>query len=89
MAISDNLSSVWVTKEQAEDLFEARAVMENATSVANEALTRFKEIKTSGSFGTVPQDVINAMLDWEEMFDDLKAAFMANPSVLAVYNWRP
>ncbi len=54
-----------------------------------EELARFKDIKASGSFTTVPTDLKNALLAWETMFDTLKASFLANSDVQAVYQWRP
>lgn len=89
MTISTDLTGVWDAKEQGQDLFTARAALENASSVVQEELTRFKDIKASGSFTTVPTDLKNALLAWETMFDTLKASFLANSDVQAVYSWRP
>ena len=89
MAIEDNINTIWTEKEQAGDFFTARAALENATNVVAEELQRFKDIKTSGSFNTIPQDLKVAMLAWEAIYDDAKAAFLANADVVAVYTWRP
>ncbi len=88
MTISTDLNGVWDAKEQGQDLFTARAALENASSVVAEELARFKDIKASGSFTTVPTDLKNALLAWETMFDTLKASFLADTNVQAVYNWR-
>ncbi len=89
MAIIDNLNGVWDAKEQGVDLFEARRALENASRVAGEELQKFKDIKASGSFTTVPTDLKNTLLAWEAMFDTLKANFLANSDVQSVYDWRP
>ena len=89
MAITDDITTIWEEKGQREDFFTARAALENATTTANEALARFKEIKDSGSFATIPQSLKDAMLAWEAMFDTLKASFIANADVMDIYNWRP
>lgn len=89
MAINDEINDIWSEKNQREDFFEARAVLEGASSQADEALTKFKEIKASGSFNTIPTELKQAMLAWEAMFDGFKTAFLGNADVLDVYNWRP
>ena len=89
MAIIDNINSIWTEKEQAGDFFTARAVLENATNVVSEELARFKTIKESGSFNTIPQDLKDAMLAWEAIYDAAKVAFATNADVVAVYEWRP
>lgn len=89
MPITDNINTIWTEKEQAGDFFTARAALENATNVVAEELARFKEIKASGSFNTLPQDLIDAMLTWEAIYDDAKAAFVANADVVKIHQWRP
>ncbi len=89
MPISTDLDGIWTTKEQAQDFFSARAALENATSVVAEELARFKVIKASGSFNTIPQALKTAMLDWETIYDTAKASFLANADVKAIYDWRP
>ena len=89
MAITDNINTIWTEKEQAGDFFTARATLENATNVIVEELARFKEIKDSGSFNTIPQDLKDAMLAWEAIFDTAKASIMANADVVSIHTWRP
>ncbi len=89
MAITDELNGVWDAKEQGQDLFKAIAALQHASSTVQEELAKFKDIKTSGSFTTVPTDLKNALLTWEVMFDTLKASFLSNSDVQAVYDWRP
>lgn len=89
MSILTDLDGMAIAKRQSQDLFTARAALENASRVVQEELAKFKDIKTSGSFTTVPTDLKNALLAWEVMFDTLKASFLANSNVQAVYTWRP
>ena len=89
MAVTDGLDSVWTAKEQGQDLFTARASLENLTNVLTEELARFAEIKASGSFDTIPSDLKSAMLRWETAFKDCKALLMADAEVVNVYQWRP
>lgn len=89
MAIQDDVSGIWSEKEQREDFFTGRAALENATRVVAEELARFKEIKAKGSFNTIPQALKDAMLVWEAIYDQAKAAFLANQDVRDIYNWRP
>ncbi len=89
MTISTDLTGVWDAKEQGQDLFTAMGALQHASSTVQEELAKFKDIKASGSFTTVPTDLKNALLAWETMFDTLKASFLANTDVQAVYQWRP
>ena len=89
MTVLTDLTGVWEAKEQGQDLFTARAALENASRVVAEELQRFKDIKASGSFTTVPTDLKNALLAWEAMFDTLKASFLADAEVQSIYDWRP
>lgn len=89
MAITANINTIWTEKEQAGDFFTARAALEHATNTISEELAKFKAIKDSGSFNTIPQDLKDAMLAWEAIYDDAKAAFLANADVQVIHNWRP
>lgn len=89
MGIQDNIGTIWGEKEEREDFFRARAALEHATSTVSEELVRFKTIKASGSFATLPQDLKDAMLAWEVIYDDAAAAFNADQNVKDIYAWRP
>ncbi len=89
MPISNDLNSIWTSKEQAADFFTARAALENATNVVAERLAEFKVIKASGSFSTIPVALKNAMLAWETIYDTAKASFLADADVKAIFDWRP
>lgn len=89
MPIQNDISMIWSEKEQREDFFTGRATLENMTSVVAEGLARFKEIKAKGNFDTIPQDLKDAMLVWETIYDTAKTAFLANQDVQDIYNWRP
>ena len=89
MALQDDIGVIWAEKEEREDFFTARAALHLATSTVAEELAKFKEIKTSGSFNTLPQNLKDAMLAWEAIYDDAVAAFQANQDVKDIYAWRP
>ncbi len=89
MTILTDLTGVWDAKEQGQDLFKAIAAFQHASSTVQEELAKFKDIKTSGSFTMIPTELKNTLLAWETMFDTLKASFLANSDVQAVYAWRP
>ena len=83
------LTEVWQEKKEREDLFTARASLENLTNVLLEELNRFNEIKQSGSFGTLPADLKAALVRWETAYKDVKALFMADSEIVDIYQWRP
>ncbi len=89
MPIPTDLNNIWTSKEQAADFFAARAALENATNVVAEELARFKAIKVSGTFNTIPAALKTAMLAWETIYDTAKASFLADADVKAIYDWRP
>ena len=89
MTIQSDLTETWQEKKEREDLFTARAHLENLTNVLLEELNRFNEIKNSGSFLTLPEDLRAAMLRWELVFKDAKATAMADSEIVAIYQWRP
>ena len=89
MTIQSDLTETWLEKKEREDLFTARASLENLTNVLIEDLVRFEEIKQSGSFDTLPAGLKAAMLRWETLFKDAKATAMADSEIVDIYQWRP
>lgn len=89
MSIQTDLEAINTARNQAQDFFAARAALENATNVVAEELARFKAIKASGSFTTIPMPLKNAMLAWEAIYNAAKASFLADADVKAIFNWRP
>ena len=83
------LTEVWQEKKEREDLFTARASLENLTNVLIEELSIFNEIKQSGSFTTLPAELKAALLRWETLFKDAKAVAMADSEIVDIYQWRP
>ena len=89
MTIEAELTTTWTEKKQREDLFTARACLENLTNVLIEELDRFDAIKTSGSFDTLPDDLKNTLVRWETAYKDTKVTLMADSEIVDIYNWRP
>ena len=89
MTIQSDLTQTWQEKEEREDLFTARASLENLTNVLVEELARFNEIKQSGSFGTLPADLKAALVRWEDAYKDVKTLLMADSEIVDIYQWRP
>jgi len=89
MTIAQDLSLTWEEKEEREDLFTARAALENLTNVLLEELVRFEGIKNSGSFDTLPADLLQAFVRWEKAYKDVKDLLMADSEIVDIYQWRP
>ena len=89
MTIKSDLNNTWQEKKEREDLFTARASLENLTNVLIEELNRFNEIKQSGSFATLPADLKAALLRWETAYKDVKILLIADIEIVDIYQWRP
>ena len=89
MTIQADLTETWQEKKEREDLFTARASLENLTNVLLEDLARFETIKQSGSFATLPAVLKAALLRWETGFKDVKALLLADSEIVDIYQWRP
>ena len=89
MTIQSDLTETWQEKKEREDLFTARASLENLTNVLIEDLARFEEIKDSGSFATLPTELLQAFVRWEKAYKDVKALLMADSEIVDIYQWRP
>lgn len=89
MSIVSDVNGIWLEKGERELFFEARAILQNASTVADEARLRYTEIAALGTFDTLPSDLKDAMIAWDAMFDVLYASFLANADVIALYQWTP
>ncbi|MBU0964727.1 hypothetical protein KKC06_06835 [Patescibacteria group bacterium] len=89
MTIQSDLTETWQEKKEREDLFTARASLENLTNVLLEELGRFEEIKNSGSFATLPTELLQAFVRWETAYKDVKTLLMADSEIIDIYQWRP
>ena len=89
MPVLEDLNTTWTEKEQAEDAFTARATLENASMVLNEAHIKIQAIVDSGNFNTVPTDLKVALNQWWTIFKTARASILANADIMDVYNWRP
>ena len=87
--VSTDINGIWTAKSQGEDFFTARASLESATNVLIEELSRFAEIKTSGSFNTIPTEVRDAMLRWETIFKKCRDDLQKDAEIVKIYQWRP
>jgi len=89
MTIQSDLTETWQEKKEREDLFTARASLENLTNVLVEDLARFEEIKQSGSFSTLPTELKAALGRWETAYKDVKVLLLADQEIVDIYQWRP
>ena len=87
-ALSD-LVSTWEEKEQAEDAFNARAALEDATNNLDQAHQRIQAIVDSGNFNTVPADLKSTLNDWWVILKAARTAIASDSDIMDVYNWRP
>ena len=89
MAVLDDLNTTWTANQQADDTFAARAALENATMVLDEAHQKIQAIVDSGSFGMVPIDLRTALNQWWVIMKTARTSIAQNADIMTVYNWRP
>jgi hypothetical protein len=89
LTVTDDLTQTWEEKTDREVFFEARAILEDMTSVCQEGLIRLQEIKDSGKLATVSLDLQKALNRWMKIYEDAKAAFLADQELVDIYQWRP
>ena len=63
---------LWQEKIEREAYITARATLQNLTNVLLEELARFNEIKQSGKFTTLPNELKIVILRWEQAYKDVK-----------------
>ncbi len=89
MTVTTELNQAWEEKNQREEIFAARSILENMTNAVNEGLVNFKTVKAEGSFSTISQNLKDTLLAWEAMFDTFKASLISNDDIKNTYSWRP
>jgi len=80
---------LWQEKQEREAFITARATLQNLTDVLLENLNRFDEIKQSGNFTTLPDELKQVILRWEQAYKDVKALLMADAEIVEMYQWKP
>jgi hypothetical protein len=68
-------------------LFRARDALADITRKLQEKLVEINDIKTSGAFNTIPQELKDTMLRWETIFKDAKTAIQNDQDILDIYQW--
>ena len=87
-ALTD-LEQCWTEQQQIRDAIAARAALEYATRVLDEAHQKIQELVDSGSFDTIPTDLKVALNAWWTIIKAARASIGANEDIMDVYNWRP
>ena len=87
--VKPDLDIIRDERDQRADFFAGRAMLENLTNVLVEELTRFNDLKTKGTFNTIPAVLKQAMLRWETAYKDVRTLLLADQEIVDVYQWRP
>ena len=85
--VTTKSDTLWQEKVEREAFITARATLQNLTNVLLEELARFDEIKQSGEFATLPNELKVVILRWEQAYKDLKTLLMADTEVVEMYQW--
>jgi len=89
MAITDTLNTQRETQEQIESAFQARAALENWTTVTAQTHETLQAIMDSGKFNLLPADLKVVLNSWWTILKTARSSIGANADIMAVYNWRP
>ena len=89
MTVQTDLDTTWNEKEQREAAFAARAALENATNVLNEAHLAIQAIVDSGNFNTLPNDLKSTLNDWWTIIKTARTSIGSDADIMTVFNWRP
>ena len=89
MSVITDLNNSLEERRQREDLFKARATLENVSSVILEANATIQEIVDSGNFNTIPADLKQALNRWWTIFKDAQTDAQADAEIIQIYQWRP
>jgi len=72
MAITEKLNTAWVTKEQAEAVFQFRAAAQNCYMVMAEEVAKMDELIASAKFTTVDAEIKTAGAQVRKIINDAK-----------------
>lgn len=89
MRVITDLSGSWEEKEQREDIFKVRAILENLSSMILEANSQIQEVVDSGRFDTIPTDLKQALNRWWTIFKEAQSEAQADAEIVQIYQWRP
>lgn len=84
-----DLNTCWTEKTQREDVFAARAALENVTNVLDECHQRIQAFVDDGSFETIPTDLKVTLNNWWTIIKIARTSIGANSDIMDVYSWRP
>ena len=68
MSVINDLNTSWEEQKQREDIFKARATLENVSNVVPEANVIIQQIVDSGNFNTIPVALKQALNRWWVIF---------------------
>ncbi len=89
MPVLSDLNTTWTEKTQRDDTFQARAALESCTNAIDECHQTIQALVDSGSFGTIPDDLKDALNDWWAIVKTARTSIGADGDIMDVYNWRP
>jgi hypothetical protein len=87
MSLTDTLNEQQETGEQIDTAFEARAILENWTSVTEETHQKLQEILNSGQFNLIPTDLKTVLNNWWTILKTARPAVGTNAEIMEVLNW--
>ena len=83
MPITEKLDVSWNTNESMDAIFEVRAIIQNLSSVADEAQSRIDEIAASSKFSSVDVDIKSEAQACRTIVNALVNAFAAHSSFIS------
>ena len=89
MATLEDLNTTWIEKEQRDDVYAARAALENATMTLDECHRKIQEIVDSGNFDTIKPDLKQTLNQWWTIIKTARASIGNNAEIMVAYEWRP
>ncbi len=89
MPVLDDLNATKAAEEQIKSTKAARAALQNATMVLDEAHKKVQEAVDSGNFNLVPVDLRTTLNDWWTIVKTARTSISQNADIMAVYEWRP
>ena len=87
--VSDQLAGIVANRDQASDVVDARAYLQEATMAVDQAWQQVQDIKASGSFNTVPTELKQTLNDWHGILQTLRQSIAADADIMECYEWTP
>jgi hypothetical protein len=89
MGIKNILDQTLVEKQQREVAFDARAKLENWTSVCHETHAVLQVLFDAGKFNTLPTEIKDTLTAWWAILKTARQGIKDNAEVGKMYDWRP